>query len=544
MLSFLQRYYREARRYREIGQVLLKHGLGYLGDYLPLWPRRSHQPPPSPSSSARRLRLALIELGPTFVKLGQFLSTRADLLPEEYIKELSLLQDTVPPLAAEEMVRVIEQEFGCPLDSLFSYFEPEPLGSASIAQVHRARLLSGEEVVVKVRRPGVLEVIETDLAILKRVARWAEKHTPWGKIYPFAEMVEEFGQALREECDFTVEALHAETFRRNLSRYEYTVIPRVFPEYTRPAVLTMEEVKGIKLSDLEALEKAGLDREELARRFAEVFLHQVLIDGFFHGDPHPGNLFALPGNRVAWIDFGIVGRLSSSLREQIGNLVLGLSRKSSQAIVRTVLQMGILQGEVNLTALRRDVEYLEQKYYEVPLSQVPLGEAFADMLRVAYRHRVRVPAELALLARALGNADGLVRQLAPNVSIATLASLVAKELAKERLSTRRLKRFLSSELPALLEAWMKLPEQLSLILNQLSRGEIKVRQENPDLRRFVDSLDRLLTRIFFLFMGFACLGFYFWLWGREARLWDLLPMHPLLLAASLLSFLLFFLLRL
>ncbi|MGO0121818.1 ABC1 kinase family protein [Desulfothermobacter acidiphilus] len=544
MSAFWQRYFREAKRYREIGRVLLKHGLGYLGDFVPLWRRRTHQPPPSPSSSARRLRLALTELGPTFVKLGQFLSTRIDLLPEEYIQELCLLQDALPPLPTEEITRVIEQEFGCPLDSLFSHFDPDPLGSASIAQVHRARLLSGEEVVVKVRRPRVMEVVQTDLAILGRIARWAEKHTPWGKIYPFGEMVEEFGRSLREECDFTIEALHAETFRRNLSRFEHTFIPRTFPEYTRPAVLTMEEVKGIKLSDLKALDEAGLDREELAHHFAEIFLHQVLIDGFFHGDPHPGNLFALPGNRVAWIDFGIVGRLSPSLREHIGNLVLGLSRKSSQAIVRTVLQMNILRGEINLTALQRDVEQLEQKYYEVPLAQVPLNEAFTDMLRVAYRHRVRVPAEMALLARALGSVDGLVRQLAPSINVATLASFIARELTKEKLSTKRLRRFLTSDLPFWLETWMKLPEQLSVVLNQLAQGEIRVRQENPDLSRLTRGLNRLLTRIFFLLTGFSCLFLYFWTWGKEVQLLGPLSLPLLLLLGSLLSFLIFFILRL
>ena len=461
------------------------------------------------------------------------------MLPVEYIRELEKLQDTVPPASKEEIVRTIEREYGCPLEDVFAFVAPEPLGSASIAQVHPARLLSGEEVVVKVRRPGVTEVIETDIEILKDIARFAEKHTTWGRVYPFTEMVSEFRRILYEECDFTLEAQHAETFRRNLTGNDMVVIPRVFWGYTKPGVLVLERIKGIKISDLATLDRKGFNRRRIARLFAETILQQMLVDGFFHGDPHPGNLYVLPGEKIALVDFGIVGHLGPTLKEQVGWLVVGLTQKNAETVARIVLQMQVATELTNPAALRRDIETLQQKYYDVPLSRISLAEAFDDMLQVAYRHRLRVPAELALIVKTLTATDGLLRRLDPEISIAEIAAPIGRKLITARLSPEAIKQFFLTEFPNYLLLLSRLPAQITALLDSAARGELRFKQENPDLRRLADRLDNNLNRLILGFLTVTSMAVAFLLAGKGIRLFDFLPAAETAFLGALIFFVLF-----
>ncbi|MEW6181599.1 MAG: AarF/ABC1/UbiB kinase family protein [Bacillota bacterium] len=541
MLPSFGRYYRHIKRYRQITRVALRHGLGHLSTSLGLGGlfriyRRNRQT--IAESPATRLRSAFWELGPTFIKLGQLLSTRADLLPEGYIRELEKLQDTVPPASREEIVRTVEREFGCPLEQVFASFDSDPLGSASIAQVHAARLLSGEEVVVKVRRPGVTEGIAVDIDILKDIARFAEKHTAWGRFYPFTEMVTEFRRVLSEECDFTIEAQHAEIFRRNHSGNEAVIIPGVFWEYTRPGILVLERINGIKISDLASLDADGIDRPRLARRLAETLLQQMLGDGFFHADPHPGNLYVLPGNRIAFVDFGIVGRLSPSMKELIGWLVVGLTQKNAGIVTRVVLQMQVTSEMTNPAALKRDIEMLQQKYYEIPLSAISLPEAFGDMLQVAYRHRLRMPAELALLVKTLTTADGLLRRLYPEISIAEIASPIGRRFITSRLSIEGIKQFLLAELPTHLYFLTRLPGQITTLLEDVSRGNLRVKQENPDLKRLADRVDTNINRLILGLLTVTLLTGSFLLAGKGIRFFDFLPAAEVFFTGALFCLLL------
>lgn len=520
-------YYRRARRYRQITRIILKHGLGHLfgavgfGKLFPFTHRKNRQI--VHDSPAKRLSHALWELGPTFIKLGQFLSTRADILPEEYVRELSKLQDTVPPASREEVQKAVEKEFGRPLEEIFVSFAPDPLGSASIAQVHEARLLSGEEVVVKVRRPGVTETIAVDTAILRDIARFAEKHTTWGKVYPLTDMVAEFQRVLREECDFIIEAQHAETFRRNLTGNEAVIIPRIFWAYSKPGVLVLERIRGTKISDFDALDKQGFERRHLARLLAETVLQQMLLDGFFHGDPHPGNIYVLPGEKIAFVDFGIVGHLGPTLKEQVGWLVVGLTQKNAEIVSRIVLQMQLTSELTNPAALKRDIEILQQKYYEVPISLINLSEAFYDMLRVAYRHRLRVPAELTLMVKTLTAADGLIRQLDPGISIAEIAVPIGRKFITARFGIDALKQLFLNELPTHLYLLTRLPKQITALLESAARGELRFKQENPDLRRLAERLDKNLSKLIFGLLTVTFSVAAFLLVGKGVLFFNFLP---------------------
>jgi ubiquinone biosynthesis protein len=503
LLFGLRRRYRLVKRYREIARILTKHGFDYVLNQVGLaeliaLPRRAIGRRPREvlkRSTPERLRLVLAELGPAFIKLGQIISTRGDLLAPEYIAELERLQDDAPPVAPAEIRRVIEDELGQPLDNLFATFDHHPLAAASIAQVHRATLPDGTTVVVKVQRPGVRELIDLDIQILQDFARLADRHTAWGRIYSFTDMAAEFRNTIAEETDFRTEARHADTIRRNLENDPRVFIPRVQWSHTSQRVLTLEYVEGTKLSDLEALEAAGINRARLARTLADVLLKQMLIDGIFHADPHPGNMSVLPDGRLVFLDFGIIGRLRSDHREYLGQIMLGLIRKNADMVIRAVLRTGAVPETVNLDELRRDIERLHQKYYDVPLNQIEVAESMQDFLALAYRHRVRLPTELTMLIKALVTADGVVRMLDPKISIVEVAKPLGRRLLAERFSVAHLRRVWQEQLPEYGHVAARLPFQVHEVLEQLSRGRLRIRQENPGLDRLSRNITVLTNRV-------------------------------------------------
>lgn len=503
MFIGLRRRFRMVKRYREITRILTRHGFDYLLHQLGLadliaLPRRAGGRRPREvlkRSTPKRLRLVLEELGATFIKLGQLLSTRADLLSPEYIEQLERLQDDVPPIPAAEIRRVVERELGQPLEALYARFDPEPLAAASVAQVHRAAMHDGTDVVVKVQRPGVKEQIHLDLLIMLDFARLADRHTPWGRMYNFTNMAEEFREAIAEETNFRAEARHADTIRRNLEGDPRVFVPRVQWSHTAERVLTLEFVEGIKLSNLEALEAAGMDRKRLARVLADVLLKQMLVDGVFHADPHPGNISVLPGERLALIDFGIIGRLGPENRDRLGQIMLGMIRKNADMVVRGVLRSGAVPDTVDINLLRRDIERLQQKYYDVPVNQINVSESMRDFLVLAYRHRVRLPNELTMLIKSIITADGLVRQLDPEISVVDVAQPLGRRLLAERYSAKRLRRLWGERLPEYAQIASRMPFQLHDVLEQLARGELRIKQESPSVDRLAGRLSAITNRL-------------------------------------------------
>lgn len=499
----LGKRYKHLQRCREITGVLLKHGFGHilrnlgLLDFLSIKAKLvlKKEPVAEMLSPAQRVRLALEELGPTFIKIGQILSTRPDLLPPDYIKELEKLQDRVPAFALNEVKRQIESELALPTEELFAEFDPEPLAAASIGQVHRAVLAGGKKVAVKIRRPDIEKTIETDIEILYDVARFLEKRSKWAEMYSFAEMVSEFDRTLHEELDYNAEGRNADTFRKNFAGDDDVIIPAVYWEYTSRKVLTMEYVEGVKLSNLSEIERTGLNREALARKVAQAIFKQILIDGFFLGDPHPGNLAALPGEKIVFMDFGMAGHLPEETKNKVGNLMMALISKNADAVMKAVLDLGVAPKSVDRKILRRDIDLLQRKYYEIPLSQIKLGEALNDIMGVAFRHRVRIPPEFALLVKSLLTLEGIVGELDPGLSIVTVAEPFGRQMLRERFSPRKLTGNAARHLLEMGSLVSILPKKTYDLLDLAAEGELKLKHQFPQVEEVVDRVNIMVNRL-------------------------------------------------
>jgi len=490
---------RHFRRYREIANVLAKHGFGYILDQTGLidfLPKRTRLTADKDKLGApERLLHVLEELGPTFVKLGQIMSTRADLLPEPYIKQLSKLQDDVPPLPFEEIEPVIMDEFNKPAAELFAVFDQTPLASASIGQVHKAVLHSGEAVVVKVQRPNIARKIETDLEILFNIARIAERRTGWGQLYQPVDIVEEFTQSIRNELDYLAEGRNAERFKKNFQTNDGVVIPGVHWQHSSKRVLVLEFMQGIKISNLEQLDREGYNRKEIAATVVNAMLQQVFEDGFFHGDPHPGNLAVLPEGKVLFMDFGQVGRVDSWLQERFSDLILALVRQDVNLIVRSLLKIGVVHKGINLQGLKKDVSRLQRKYYGVPMSQIKLGDTLTELLELTYTYQVRIPPEVTLLIKSMVTLEALVQVLDPDLSIVDIAEPYGKKLLRKRLSPRRLGSAASEQLLELGGLLTDLPSRLENVLSMLEGGRLKAQIDVQNFRTFINILNLISNRI-------------------------------------------------
>jgi ubiquinone biosynthesis protein len=522
----LQKRYKHFRRYREIANVLAKHGFGYLFDSLGLAefipPGRISVPEEADvprETKAVRLRLVLEELGPTFIKLGQMLSTRSDIFAPAYIEELEKLQDDVPPVPFDQIQAQLELELGRPLPGIYSDINPVPLAAASIGQVHEATLVDGRRVAVKVQRPGIRTVMETDMEILYDLAGLAERHSTWGEIYKFTVMVEEFDHILRDELDFVQEARHAKTLARNFAADRSIHIPAVYWDYTTPKVLTLEFIAGEKLTDRQKLIDAGHDPAKVARKLVEAILKQILMDGFFHADPHPGNLVALADGRLVFLDFGIMGYLEEELRDKITKLVFGLINKNSGEILRAVMSLGVLPPHVNMYRLRRDIEHLREKYYEIPLREVSAAESLGDIMQLACRHRIRVPMEFTLFIKALMVTEGIATRLDPDISIVKVVEPLGTRLLRHRFSVRNIKKLFWDNLYDYHFLISRLPGQLNQIIELLNRGEIKVKTENPDLTIALFKINTMVNRLVYSIIVGAMVISSSWLIRERISFW-------------------------
>jgi len=494
---------RHFQRYREIAQVFVRHGFGELVDLLELQPylalprrllRRWRREAP-PLGVPQRVRLALEELGPTFVKLGQVLSTRPDLLPPPFIAELVKLQNAVPPAEWEPIRAQIEAELGAPLQELFAAFEPVPIAAASLAQVHAATLPDGAQVVVKVQRPDIQQMIETDLEILFDLARLLQARTPLGEIYNLPEIVEEFAATLRAELDFYREGRNADRFRANFAAESFLYIPRVYWDFTTHRVLVLERISGIKIDDIEALDAAGYDRNRIALHAARMIIKEVLEDGFFHADPHPGNFVVMPGETIGAMDFGMVGHLSRRTRSDLIRLYVVAVQMDEEGIVDQLIRIGVISGAVDRTGLRRDVMRLLRKYHGLPLGAVRAREVIEEAMPVAFRHHLRLPSELWLLGKTLAMMEGVGLRLAPDFDIFAFSEPYVRRFVWQMASPR-------AWAPPLLKGASDWAELLSIIprigsqlLTRVERGELEITLRHKELDQALVRLDRLANRL-------------------------------------------------
>lgn len=496
---------RHFQRYRDIVASFSRNGFGFLIKELGLLellslPKRlfvEDYPEIHTKTLGERVRLFLEELGPTFVKMGQIASTRQDLIPADIIHELEKLQDRVPPFSFQEVKTIIEQELGGAIDSVFEEFHESPLASASIGQVHFAVLNSGERVAVKVQRPNIRNIIETDLEILQELAMLAELRLKWAARYQIRDMVEEFSMSLRAELDYTIEGRNAEKVDKQFENDPKIRIPKVYWDYSTQKVLTMEYVEGTKLNEIKKIDFKGYNRKVLAERLVRAIFHQILIEGFFHGDPHPGNILALPGEVIVFMDFGMVGRLTPEMKSHFASLVISMMRQSTDGVIKAITRMGLVPDDVNMQRLRSDVDQLKEKYYDVPLSQVSLGEAVNDLFSVAYQHHIQIPADLILLGKTLLTIEGTVEQLDPELSIIKVAEPFGRQLLKERYHPKKVAENVLNHLFEYAEILTELPKSIQELTSVLKKGKMRMEITIPELDLFLTKLDRISNRLSF-----------------------------------------------
>lgn len=495
---------RHMSRYRDIAMALIRHGFGIVVEEIGFAPFLSlpqkmffDAKEKEAKTTGERIRLVLQELGPTFVKLGQIASTRPDLLPEEIIRELEKLQDQVPPFSFEEVRNIVQQELGDDLNKIFRQFADVPLAAASIGQVHQAILHSGEKVAVKIQRPNIADVIETDLEILQDLAVLAERRLEWAARYQIRDMVDEFSRSLRAELDYTIEARNAEKISNQFQNDPNIYIPKVFWEYSTKKVLTMEYVEGVKFNELERLKQNGYNLKKLAERLTKAIFQQIFIEGFFHGDPHPGNVLVLPGEVIAFIDFGMVGRLNPEMKYHFSSLVIALMRQSTDGVIKSICQMGLVPDDVNLMQLRDDMEQLSEKYYHVPLSKISLGEAVNDLFRVAFRHSIRVPRDLTLLGKTLLTVEGMVEKLDPDFSILDIAEPFGRQLLKERLRPKNVAEVVWKRVSDYGEMLIGFPKSMKELTSLIKQGKLHLEIDIPELDHFLKKLDQISNRLSF-----------------------------------------------
>jgi ubiquinone biosynthesis protein len=494
---------RELPRLHEIASVFIRHGLGEFvhrigvagvleraGQIL----HRNEAAEAAALDPASRMRLALEELGPTFVKLGQVMATRVDLFPPRWIAELEKLHADVPAVPFEALVPELTQALGRSPHEVFRDINPRAHGAASIAQVHRATLQDGTPVVLKVRRPGVRETIEADLRLLRRVSALIEAEIPEARRYRPAEIAEQFAKSLEREADFATETRNIERFAKNFAGDPHIVIPRIYPEWTSDVLLVQEHVEGIPGTDLAAAERAGLDRKRLAARGAEAFLRMILLHGFFHADPHPGNVFFLPGERIVLIDFGMVGRLSPRRRQQVVDLLAGLARMEEEPMLDVLLDWA---GEayVDEARLAADVNELAFEYEGAPLREIRIGTVIRQFTGIVREHSIVLPPDLSLMLKALVTMEGLARQYDPEFNITEHLTPLLRRALAERFRPDELARRGRGMLGELMNVVGGVPRDLARLLREARRGKTRVDLDLKRLDSFGRQLDRTLDRV-------------------------------------------------
>lgn len=445
------------------------------------------------SLAATRFRHVLEELGPTFVKLGQVLSTRPDILPPEFISELKFLQDRVPALSFEQIKEQVEGSLGATLEELYGEFNEKPLAAASIGQAHRARLHDGTEVVVKVQRPGIRMKIRSDLDILYYLARLLEATIQEVELYTPTAIVREFERAILNELDFLQEAQNIEEFGENFKAVEKIAVPEVYHEVTSAEVLTMEFIDADKLADIEGGSERAI---RILDTLLDSLVKMVLYDGFFHGDPHPGNIMVRPDDTVVFIDFGLVGRLSESQQDSIIDLVLTTLTGDVDGISRTLLTMGKPIGRINLRHFKADIRTIRDKYLAMNLGDIEVGEFVQEVMNAAQTHRIRINTNYAVLTKAAMTIEGIMRELEPDLDIMKKGMPYAKQLAARRFSARKILQGVVNSSMGFSGFVQQIPQQMDQIMMDLESGNLTITVKNDSLDEIGTFLNTLGTRVF------------------------------------------------
>ncbi|MEA3407588.1 MAG: AarF/ABC1/UbiB kinase family protein [Chloroflexota bacterium] len=555
----LRRTVAEISRARHIAQVLIRNGLGFLAErmgfmrFLPRWrARRMEQDIQAEELTVpQRVRHTLEELGPTFIKLGQVLSTRPDLLPPQYIVELGKLLDAAPPVPLEGISQTVQEELGAPLGELYQRFEAEPIASASIGQVHRAALHDSTEVAVKVQRPGIERTIETDLDLLLAQARFIQSRSETLKQYGLVDIVQEFAQSLRDELDYTIEGRHADRLYE-LLREENVLIPGVHWDLTTNRVITLDYLDGVKLTQVQKLADVGYDLHTVALQITQLYLRQVFVHGIFHADPHPANVLVCNG-QIGLVDFGIIGYLTPQMKRDLGDLLFAVVQKNADEVVHIVTRIGAVGAGADRQALRRDVRRLILNYYNASLESVPIAQFLRDMMRMTFEHHIRLPPDLSLLVRTIAVLEGVTRTLDPSFVLAKYLEPFVSEMVRQRFSIKRVTLNTATTLRDLGSVLRVLPDRADSISEQLDRGELTVGIHVRQLTQAMRKLDAIGNRLSFSIIVAAIIvgSALILLGGKEAALFYIpftdislpIPQIGFILSALLGAWLLFSIVR-
>jgi ubiquinone biosynthesis protein len=488
-----------ARRSREIARILAGHGLeslagmGGLGRFVPRFRRRAVEEPPL--TQAERLRIAFGELGATFIKLGQMLSTRADLLPANFIAELSKLQDAAPPVPFPEVERIVREEMARTGSAPFLMFDPEPIAAASIGQVHAAVLLDGSSVVVKVRRPGVVEQVERDLDILRGIVAWMQVHTPIGRDYELTVLADEFAYTLRNELDYLREAQNAKRLRLAFDGDPGVHIPLVYDEYTTSRMLTLERVGGVKISDLETLDRLEIPRRAVAENAVRICLREVFEFGVFHADPHPGNFFVQPDASLAIVDFGMVGQVNEMTKRHLLRAVQAVSRQDAEDLAEELYALGVAGRRAHRAAFQRDLEHLIGSFAGRTVRDLSAASVTDEIARVAFRHKLQLPPGLALLLRVVNMSEGLGLMLDPEFRYLEYAGPIVSSTWRRETSVAAVATRAGRAAIETAELSLDFPRQAARLLARLDRGEVPVQVSHQGLERFTHEFQQMTNRL-------------------------------------------------
>ncbi|MCX5851870.1 MAG: AarF/ABC1/UbiB kinase family protein [Deltaproteobacteria bacterium] len=496
----IPRTYRNLDRYRQILAILFKYGFdsvlerinmaSYFESGLQMISRNRRERVAA-LTDYERLRMAIEELGPTFIKMGQILSTRPDLIPAELARELAKLQDDVPQFPVTQVKEIVEEELHAPLDEFFTRFDETPLAAASIGQVHRAQLVTGEEVIVKVQRPGIRKTIEVDIEILYHMAALVEKHMAEGELYQPTRIVDEFARSIEREINFKIEAQHAEHFARQFTGNKSIRVPRIFKEATTERVLTMEYMDGVKASDVELLESGGFNRRIIASRGAELIFEQIFKHGFFHADPHPGNICILPGNIICFLDFGMMDYVDKRSMEIFVDIIIGYVRRDKEAITDAAMRIMEWEEHPDRRALESDIGAFIELHLYKPLKDMQIGELLRKFMELIARHRLRMPPDVYFMIKALSQAESLGRTLDPNFDMVAKAAPYIKNLQMERVNPTRLMDDIISSSGRL----KHFAGEIHDLLEQLKLGKAKIRFEHRGLEPLIFGIYRSSNRI-------------------------------------------------
>lgn len=505
-IGVLGRTYRHLNRYRKILSILFKYGFGDLLELLKIdqyievglqMISQKKREPVDKLSKAQRLRLAFEELGPTYIKLGQILSIRPDLIPAAFIEELAKLQDNVPPFSFSDVKQIIENELGRPVEEVYSELSNEPLASASIGQVHKAVLMDNEQVAIKIQRPGIRKTIEIDLEIMLHLATLAERHIEELAVHQPVRIVEEFARTLEKEIDYTIEAANMQRFAHNFLNDATIYVPKVFQELSTSRILTMEFVDGIKVSKTEQLDQEGLDRELITARGTDIILKQVFYHGFFHADPHPGNIYVLPHNVICLFDFGMVGSTERHTRERFVDLIDAVVRRDAAMATQVLLRLTLWEERPEMRLLEGEMADFMGKHLYKPLKDIEVGKLLQQLIELASRHKLRIPADLFLMMKALATVEGVGRLLYPEFDMIAQAAPFIEKVKMNRFSPKRIAddiAVLASDSIAFVQQF---PKDLLEITRLIRQKKLSVKFEHQGLYDLLATHDQISNRLSF-----------------------------------------------